>query len=123
MAGTRERMNIGLRGLRAREIEVLAVRAEAQMRQRERLAWNDLRFPISADLFHPEAVLIAIVLDIGDGPAVGGNGAMRGLTAFRDLGDRASSSPGAGPPCPSRIQLDPNTIAKRATSRTRPGLS
>ena len=57
------------------------------MRQRERLAWNDLRFPTSADLFHPEAVLIAIVLDIGDVPAVAGNGAIRGLAAFGDLDD------------------------------------
>ena len=57
------------------------------MRQHLRLAWNDLRLPAGGGLFHPQAVLIALVLDIGDVSAVAGHGAIRRLAAFRDFRD------------------------------------
>ena len=123
MAGTRKRTKSHHAVLRPREIEVLAVRTEGQMRQHQRLAWNDLRFPVGGDLFHPQAVLIAIVLDIGDVPAVAGNGAIRGLATFRDLGDAGLVKSRGTPALSVAIQLEPNTIAKSARRRTRRGLS
>ena len=69
--------------------------------------------PLRADLFHPEAVPIAVVLHISDVPAIAGNGAEPGLAALGNPGDVPREVLGTAALFRD-IHPSPSTIAKRA---------